>query len=295
MKTWTLIGLLALGLAGCAEDRIPDPYDADPPVPPPTYDLATETGAAQALATMFAAGDTAGIRTILRPEATLQLGPGWPVSSLLARELRLSLTHLLGGGSVSVPGGGLLPGVDSLRVTRWDLDLPFHDAPVGSPYPGTREAGYLITLTAFAGGDTLLAPVTGSLLMYVRADTVGGAPVHRLAGLRDLTWVSGTPLSRFLVDYLANQPPAVAVSAQPASGPPGTSFHLDAGASRDPEGGPLVFRWRIGDSENPWTAWTAAAVVDTAFENPGPMQVAVAARDRWLLEGAGFTTITVVP
>jgi hypothetical protein len=287
-------------IAACGEDRIPVPYDADPPTPPTTYDLSTEEGAAEALAIMLAARDTAAVRTLLRPDATLQLEPsdyvhfGWPVADLLHQELCQALVNLLAGAPVSDPGGGLQPGVDSLRVSRWELGVEFHDAPDGSLYPGTRESGYRVEVTAYAGGDTLLAPIAGWLMIHVLADTVDGEPVHRIAGLRDLTLGEPT-LGRVLIDYLANRPPVVAVTAAPPSGPPGTHFRLDAGASRDPEGGPLGFRWRIGDTERPWTVWSTRAALDTLFFDPAALPVTVAVRDRWLRETAGFTTITVVP
>jgi hypothetical protein len=309
MKAFARTAVLAAVtlLAACAEDRIPDPIDRDPPPPPPSYDLTTETGAAQALATMLAARDTAAVRLVLDPGATLQLEPNesatfnWPVTDLLARELRLGLIHLLTGLPVSSPDGILQPGVDSVRVSRWDLGIPFHDAPAGSLYPGTRESGYRVEVTAYADGDTLVAPIAGWLMVHVHADTVAGAPVHHVVGLRDLTGEDFAPaidaptLGRVLIDYLANRTPVVVVTADPASGPPGTHFALDAATSHDPEGSPLEFRWRIGDVERPWTYWSSAAAVDTVFSTPATLSVTVVARDRWLLEGAGFTTITILP
>ena len=74
-------------------------------------------------------------------------------------------------------------------------------------------------MTAYADGDTLVAPIAGWLMVHVRADTVAGAPVHRVAGLRDLTGEDSAPaidaptLSRVLIDYLANRPPVVVVTA----------------------------------------------------------------------------------
>jgi hypothetical protein len=292
----------ALLIAACAEDRIPDPYDADPPPPLPTYDLSTEEGAAEALATMLTASDTAAVRMLLLPDATMQLEPGetarfgWPVSSLLARELQQALINLLAGAPVSVPGGGLQPGVDSLRVSRWDLGVAFHDV-----WAGGREGGYRVEVTAYADGDTMLSPIIGWLMVRVLADTVDGEPVHHVAGLRDLTGedlrpaVDGPTLGRVLIDYLANQPAAVEVTVTPPSGQPGTRFALDARGSRDPEGGPLTFRFRIGDAERPWTSWSSAATLDTVFLSPATLAITVAARDRWLLEGAGFATITILP
>ncbi len=77
-------------------------------------------------------------------------------------------------------------------------------------------------------------------MVHVLADTVDGEPVHRIAGLRDLTGEGGPTLGRVLIDYLANRPPVVAVTVTPPSGPSGTRFFLAAGTSRDPEGGPLA-------------------------------------------------------
>ncbi len=289
-------------IAACAEDRIPEPHDADPPTPPPAYNLSTEEGAGEALATMLAAGDTAAVRHVLHPDAMLTLEPGdrayfgWPVADLLSTELRQSLHNLLAGDPVAVPGGGMQPGVDSLRVSRWDLGVPFQDTPSGA-----REGGYRIEVTMYAGGDTLLAPIAGWLMVQVTADKIEDEPTYRVVGLRDLTGadprpaVDGPTLGRVLIDYLANRPPVVAVTVAPPSGPPGTRFYLDADASQDPEGGPLAFRWRFGDAERPWSDWSTAAAIDTVFLNPASLAVTVAARDRWLLEGAAFGTITVLP
>lgn len=301
-----LLGLTLL-LAGCAEDRIPDPYDHDPPTPPPTYDLTTEEGAAAALRTLLAARDTAMVDVLLRPEATLQLETeeaarfGWPVSSLLATELRRGLRNFLGGEPVFTPGGVQLDGVDSVRVSRWELGIGFRDAPAGSPYPGTREAGYRVTLLAYANRDTLLAPVAGWLMVHVVADTVDGAPVHRIAGLRDLTGedprpnVDGPTLSRLLVSYAANRPPDATLTVTPPSGPSGTRFRLDARASHDPEGGPVAFRFRLGDIEASWTAWSAVATLDTTVWATTNLPAAVAVRDRWLFERPAFATVIIAP
>ncbi len=299
----TVLGVAVL-IAACAEDRIPDPYDADPPPPPPVYNLTTEEGAAEALATMLASLDTAAVRQVLHPDATLTLEPGeyvrfgWPVTRLLPQELRQALIQLLTGNPVSVPGGAMQPGVDSLVVSRWELGVAFHDTPTGA-----REGGYRVQMTVYADGDTLLAPIAGWLMVQVAAARSAIEPEtsFRITGLRDMTGedprpaVDGPTFGRILIDYLANRPPVAAVTVTPPSGAPGTRFVLAAGASEDPEGGPLEFRFRIGETDRPWTLWSSAASLDTLLLNPATLAVAVAARDRWLVEGAGFATITVLP
>jgi parallel beta-helix repeat protein len=84
-----------------------------------------------------------------------------------------------------------------------------------------------------------------------------------------------------------NQPPKAVVTG-PAGARVGQSVVLDASASRDPAGNPLLFRWDLGDGTIARTAW-----VEHVFKKPGFYRVGVTVNNG-LLADLGWRDFYVV-
>lgn len=85
----------------------------------------------------------------------------------------------------------------------------------------------------------------------VRNFLTGGGGIVSIAthpvdgGLYYVTWTNG--IKRIRYGATANRPPAAAATADKTYGPSPLTIQFDGGASTDPEGFPLTYRWEFGD------------------------------------------------
>ena len=93
-------------------------------------------------------------------------------------------------------------------------------------------------------------------------------------GYSDVGGAFGVSKIRRISYISANQPPVVAATANPASGPTPLEVHFSSAGSTDPEGEPLTYSWNFGDG----TTSTAANPTHT-YANPGPYQARLTISD----------------
>lgn len=86
-----------------------------------------------------------------------------------------------------------------------------------------------------------------------------------------------------------NLPPVAAFSAAPASGAAPLSVSFDAGASVDPENGPLDYLWNFGDASPLVSGPTAAHT----FTDLGQIVVALTVTDNMGLQHTAYQTVTI--
>jgi len=93
-------------------------------------------------------------------------------------------------------------------------------------------------------------------------------------GFSDTTGQTGISKIRRIRFISSNQPPAVAASAQPTSGPAPLTVSFSTAGTVDPEGDPLSYVWDFGDS----TTSTEANPIHT-YATSGPFSARVAVSD----------------
>jgi parallel beta-helix repeat protein len=90
--------------------------------------------------------------------------------------------------------------------------------------------------------------------------------------------------------------PTAAVSVQPSSGPPGTSFRFDASNSNDLEDPTSVLevRWDWEDNGTYDTSWSTTKIIDHIFNTPGDHFIRLQVRDTDGLTDSTFQLVKVV-
>ncbi len=180
--------------------------------------------------------------------------------------------------------------------------LPLADA--GAPQ--TAAPGDAVTLDGSASRDPEGGPLTyrwrqtGGVSVTLSSPTAV-SPTFTAPGLPGaLTFtlaVTGASLRRATdataVYVVVNQPPAADAGA-PQTALPGSLVTLDGSASRDPEGGPLTYRWRqTGGVSVTLSSPAAVSPTFTAPGLPGVLTFTLTVTDTGGLSGSAAATVRV--
>ncbi len=279
---------IAIGLLGCLQACSED----DATQPPPRYDLATPVGVADALRTMLADRDTAAIANVLAPDVAFVVNPfeaetmDWP-AEITSRELDRALRNLM--------TGTVTPPVTTVAVASWTPVGSFAAADPNSPFPGTLEADYVVGLVFERAGDEALVTRGTLRLSVAQATKDASATAYVLAGWQEIAASGGNrSLGAVLVEYLANRPPATALTVEPEAGESPRTFTFDVSATTDPdESAGLLYSWG-GDLESGgWSDWTSDLTTTRTWYPAGTYVAKARAKDRWGLVAIDSLACTV--
>lgn len=93
-----------------------------------------------------------------------------------------------------------------------------------------------------------------------------------------VTWTNG--IKRIRYGVTANQPPRAVASADKTYGPGPLTVQFDGGASTDPEGFPLTYRWDFGDGSATSTQTNTSHTFNAPAGFPTPFTVTLTVTDR---------------